>query len=44
MHYQLASPRSAVVRQVVESALHAMTHAESTVKDVARLKQELASA
>jgi ArsR family transcriptional regulator len=43
MHYQLASPRSAVVRQVVESALHAMTHAESTVKDIARLKQELAS-
>jgi len=44
MYYRLASPRSPVVKQVVESALHAMTHAESTVHDVARLKQELASA
>jgi ArsR family transcriptional regulator len=44
MYYRLAPPRSPVVKQVVESALHAMTHAESTVKDVARLKQELASA
>ena len=44
MHYRLAPPRSPVVRQVLESALHAMTHAESTVKDIARLKQELASA
>jgi ArsR family transcriptional regulator, arsenate/arsenite/antimonite-responsive transcriptional repressor len=44
MHYRLAPPRSPVVKQVLESALHAMTHAESTVRDVARLKQELASA
>jgi ArsR family transcriptional regulator, arsenate/arsenite/antimonite-responsive transcriptional repressor len=44
IYYRLAPPRSAVVKQVVESALHAMTHAESTVRDVARLKQELASA
>jgi ArsR family transcriptional regulator len=44
MHYRLAPARSPVVKQVVESALHAMTHAESTVKDIARLKQELASA
>ena len=44
MHYRLAPPRSPVVKQVLESALHAMTHAESTVKDIARLKQELASA
>jgi ArsR family transcriptional regulator len=43
MHYRLASPNSAVVKQVVESALHAMTHAETTGADVARLKQELAS-
>ncbi len=44
MHYRLCSPDSAVVRQVVESALHAMTHADSTIADVARLKRELASA
>jgi ArsR family transcriptional regulator, arsenate/arsenite/antimonite-responsive transcriptional repressor len=44
MHYGLASPASAVVKQIVESALHAMTHAESTVTDIARLKQELATA
>jgi ArsR family transcriptional regulator len=44
MHYRLATPASAVVRQVIDSALHALTHAESTVKDSARLKQELATA
>lgn len=44
MHYRLAPPRSAVVAQVVQGALHAMTHAASTVKDVERLKQELANA
>ena len=44
MYYRLASPRSPVVKQVVASALHAMTHAESTVQDVARLEQERASA
>jgi ArsR family transcriptional regulator len=43
MYYRLATPRSPVVKQVVESALHAMTHAESTARDVARLKQGLAS-
>ena len=44
MYYRLACPGSPVVKQVVESALHAMTHAESTVKDIARLEQELAMA
>lgn len=44
MHYQLASSHSPVVKQVIDSALHALTHAESTSKDAARLKQELASA
>jgi ArsR family transcriptional regulator, arsenate/arsenite/antimonite-responsive transcriptional repressor len=44
MHYGLASPASAVVKPIVEGALHAMTHAESTVTDIARLKQELATA
>jgi ArsR family transcriptional regulator, arsenate/arsenite/antimonite-responsive transcriptional repressor len=43
MHYRLAPFESPVVTQVVESALHALTHAESTVKDTARLKQELAT-
>lgn len=44
MHYRLAAAESPVVKQVVESALHALTHAESTAKDSARLKQELAIA
>lgn len=44
IHYRLAAPASAVVEQIVGSALHAMTHADSTVTDVARLKQELATA
>lgn len=44
MHYRLAAADSPVVTQVVESALHALTHADSTVKDAARLKQELATA
>jgi ArsR family transcriptional regulator len=44
MHYRLAAMPSPVVRQVIDSALHALTHAESTVKDTARLKQELATA
>jgi ArsR family transcriptional regulator len=43
MHYRLAPAESPVVRQVVQSALHALTHAESTVKDSVRLKQELAT-
>jgi ArsR family transcriptional regulator len=40
MHYRLAPQESPVVAQVIESALHALTHAESTVKDTARLKQQ----
>lgn len=44
MHYRLAAMPSPVVKQVVDSALHALTHAESTGKDTARLKQELAIA
>jgi ArsR family transcriptional regulator, arsenate/arsenite/antimonite-responsive transcriptional repressor len=43
MHYRLAPARSPVVGQVVDSALHALTHAESTVRDTTRLRQELAS-
>jgi ArsR family transcriptional regulator len=44
MHYRLAPAASPVVKQVVDSALHALTHAESTVNDSARLKRELATA
>lgn len=44
MHYRLAAPASPVVRQVIDSALHALTHAESTATDNARLKRELATA
>ena len=44
MHYRLTPPASPVVKQVIDSALHALTHAESTAKDAARLKQELAPA
>ena len=43
MHYRLASSDSPVVTQVIDSALHALTHAESTAKDSARLKEELAA-
>jgi ArsR family transcriptional regulator, arsenate/arsenite/antimonite-responsive transcriptional repressor len=43
MHYKLAATQSPVVKQVIDSALHALTHADSTTKDVARLKQELAT-
>lgn len=43
MHYRLAAA-SPVVTQVIDSALHALTHADSTAKDAARLKQELKTA
>lgn len=43
MHYRLAVAQSPVVQQVVASALHALTHADSTARDAARLKLELAT-
>jgi hypothetical protein len=43
MHYRLVAQPSPVVNQVVDSALHALTHAESTIADTARLKRELAT-
>ena len=43
MHYKLTAVQSPVVQQVIDSALHALTHTEGTQKDAARLKQELAS-
>jgi ArsR family transcriptional regulator, arsenate/arsenite/antimonite-responsive transcriptional repressor len=42
MHYRLARTMSPVVMQVVDSALHALTHTEGTARDTARLKHELA--
>jgi hypothetical protein len=44
MQDRLNALPSPVVNQVVDSALHALTHAESTVVDTARLKRELATA
>lgn len=43
MHYRLSAQRSVVVGRVVASALHALTHADSTARDATRLRQELAS-
>lgn len=43
MYYRLAEMPPAI-RPVIDSALHALTHSESTSKDVARLKKELAAA
>jgi ArsR family transcriptional regulator len=40
MHYRLAALGSPVVKQVVDSALHALTHADSTARDTERLKLE----
>ena len=44
MHYKLARPQSPVVAQVIESALHALTHADSTARDSQRLRHEVATA
>jgi len=44
MHYRLASPRSPIVHQVLDSALHALSHAEVTATDAVRLRKELAAA
>lgn len=44
MHYRLASPASPVVREVLETALHALSHANATETDAQRLRKELAVA
>ena len=44
MHYRLAVPDSPIVRQVLDSALHALSHAEVTATDAVRLRKELAAA
>lgn len=41
MYYRLADIPSPVVRQVVGAALHALTHAEGTDADAARLRRAL---
>lgn len=43
MYYRLAAPKSPVMHQVVQAALHALTHAEITSIDAVRLRKELAA-
>jgi ArsR family transcriptional regulator, arsenate/arsenite/antimonite-responsive transcriptional repressor len=43
MHYRLAPTSSPVVQQVVDAALHALTHAQTTVYDAARMQKERAA-
>ena len=43
MYYRLATPKSPVMHQVVQAALHALTHAEITSIDAVRLRKELAA-
>ncbi len=40
VHYRLSEPPDAVVRTLMETALHTLGHAESTRKDGERLKKE----
>jgi ArsR family transcriptional regulator len=40
MHYRLATPSSSVVRHVLDAALHALSHAEVTAIDTARMRKE----
>ncbi len=43
MHYRLAPPRSPVIAQVLESALHALSHAAETSHDATRVRREQAA-
>ena len=43
MHYRLAKCEDPVIAAVVKSALHALTHTETTARDHRRLGQQLAS-
>jgi ArsR family transcriptional regulator, arsenate/arsenite/antimonite-responsive transcriptional repressor len=43
MHYRLATDLSPVVQQVLDSALHALTHAEITSQDALRVQKERAA-
>ena len=42
MHYRMATPGSPIVAQVLEAALHALTHAEVTTQDAVRMRKSLA--
>ena len=42
MHYRMATPRSPIVAQVLEAALHALTHAEVTTQDAVRMRKSIA--
>ena len=44
MYYRLAAPQSLIVRQVLDAALHALSHADVTASDAVRLRKELATA
>lgn len=39
MYYRLAAPQSPILRQVLDSALHALSHAEVTAIDTVRLRK-----
>ena len=43
MHYRLVTPASPIVREVLEAALHALTHAAATETDRRRLQGELSA-
>ena len=43
MHYRLSEAASPVIETVLGAALHAMTHAPSTERDMARMRKERAS-
>lgn len=40
MHYRLADSASPVIESVLDAALHALTHASTTQRDVARMQKE----
>jgi ArsR family transcriptional regulator len=44
MHYRLADAASPVIETVLNATLHALTHAATTERDLARLQKERASA
>ena len=43
MHYRLVPPADPVLASVFDAALHALGHAESTIRDRARLRRVAAA-
>lgn len=43
MHYRLAPAASPVIKAVLDSTLHALTHAATTARDISRLQKERAA-